>query len=106
MTRQLIFTDEAAGQLEQISKNPAKTGLYKQLQKTLGLMETNLRHPSLNTHEYSSLKGPNGEKIFEAYVQNNTPGAYRVFFYYGPDIVLKGKRTPALTVLMIVAHPK
>jgi len=37
-----------------------------------GFLETNLRHPSLNTHEFRSLKGPNGEKVFEAYVRKNT----------------------------------
>ena len=26
-----------------------------------------------------------GEKVFEAYGQNNTFGAYRVFWHYGPD---------------------
>ncbi len=29
-------------------------------------MEVNLRHPSLQTHIFQSLKGPNGEKVFEA----------------------------------------
>lgn len=106
MIRQLDFTDEAAGQLDRLKKDPAKAGLLKQLHKTLGLMETNLRHPSLNTHEYSSLKGPKGEKISEAYVQNNTPGAYRVFFFYGPDRVAKEKRTPVLTIFMLVPHPR
>lgn len=106
MTRQLAFTDEAAEQLEALRKNPAKAGLCKQLLKTLGLLETNLRHPSLNTHAYESLKGPNGEKIYEAYVQNNTPGAYRVFFYYGPDVITKEKRIPALTIFAIVPHPR
>lgn len=32
-------------------------------------METNLRHPSLNTHKYDSLAGQNGKEIFEAYVE-------------------------------------
>ena len=61
-------------------------------------METNLRHPSLRTHEYEGLKGPNNEKIFESYVQNRTPGAYRVFWHYGPE---KGH----ITILDICPHP-
>ncbi|MFM5937574.1 MAG: hypothetical protein ACKPJ6_05940 [Dolichospermum sp.] len=61
-------------------------------------METNLRHPSLKTHEYNSLEGPNKEKIFEAYVENNTPVAYRIFWYYGPD-------QSELTILTITPHP-
>jgi len=47
-------------------------------------METNLRHPSLNTHKLKTLSGPGGEEIFEAYAQNETPGAYRIIWYYGP----------------------
>lgn len=61
-------------------------------------MESNLRHPSLNTHKYDDLTGPNDEEIFESYAQNNTPGAYRVFWFYGPG---KAK----ITVLEICAHP-
>lgn len=75
------------------------------MRKTLGLIETNLRHPSLQTHGFHSLHGPKGEDVFEAYVQNRTPGAYRVFFYYGPDHVEGKKRVPVLTIVAITPHP-
>jgi hypothetical protein len=58
----------------------------------------NPRHNSLQTHEYMSLKGPNGEKVFEAYAERSTPAAYRVFWYYGPS---KG----IITILAITSHP-
>lgn len=61
-------------------------------------METNLRHPSLNTHEYDGMKGPKSEKVFESYVQNRTPEAYRIFWHYGP-----GKRQ--ITILNVTPHP-
>ena len=61
-------------------------------------MKTNLRHPSLNTHEYYSLKGPRGEKVFETYAQQKTAGAYRIFWYYGPG---KG----AISIVAILPHP-
>jgi len=61
-------------------------------------MEVNLRHPSLNTHEYTALKGPRGEKVFEAYAQQKTPRAYRIFWYYGP-------KERQLTIIAIVPHP-
>ena len=48
-------------------------------------MKTNLKHPSLHTHKCEEMVGPNGEDIFESYAQNNTPGAYRIFWYYGPE---------------------
>lgn len=61
-------------------------------------MEINLRHPSLNTHEYDELEGPNGEKVFESYAQNRTPGAYRIFWHYGPA-------KKQITIVAIVPHP-
>lgn len=70
----------------------------KKVRKALGLLETNPRHPGLATHEFASLTGPAGEKVFEAYVENRTPGAWRVFWYYGPE--------PGMTrILNIPPHP-
>jgi len=81
---ELIFTRQADSDLREMEDDPSKKNILKAVRKTLGFMETNLRHPSLNTHEFTSLKGPNGEKVFEAYVQQKTPSAYRIFWYYGP----------------------
>ena len=82
---ELIFTSQADSDLHEIENNPAKRNVLKAIRKTLGFMETDLRHPSLNTNEFTSLKGPNGEKVFKAYVQQKTPSAYRIFWYYGPE---------------------
>lgn len=68
------------------------------MSRCLGFLQTNPRHPGLNTHKYTDLRGPRGEDVFEAYAQNRTPGAYRVFWYYGP-----GKRE--ITILAITPHP-
>ncbi len=95
---ELLFTPQADSNLKELESNPSKKGILKSVRKTLGLMETNLRHPSLQTHIFQSLKGPNGEKIFEAYAQQNTPGAYRVFWYYGPD-------KKEITIVAITPHP-
>lgn len=105
MQRQLRFTPEAEGQLDALKKDPAKAGLCKQVLKTLGLLEINPRHPGLHTHEFQSFAGANGERIWEAYAQNKTPGAYRVFFHYGPD-EMKGKtRVAIITIVAITPHP-
>ena len=66
---ELIFTPQADSDLQEIEDDPSKKKVLNAVRKTLGFMETNLRHPSLNTHEFTSLEGPNGEKVFEAYVQ-------------------------------------
>jgi hypothetical protein len=51
------------------------------------------------------LTGLSGEKIFEAYAQNKTPGAYRIFWHYGPDEIMGKKRTPVITIVAITPHP-
>lgn len=105
MNRELHFTPVAREALETLEKSSHEKGLLRQLQKTLGLLETNLRHPSLRTHKFRTLAGPNGEEVFEAYVQDETPGAYRAFFFYGPDRVERKKRIPVLTIIAITPHP-
>lgn len=94
----LKFTTEAADQFHELKNNPARVGTYKQVRKTLGYLQTNPRPPSLNTHKYNAIQGQNGEEIFEAYAQNRTPGAYRVFWHYGPD-------QKQITVVAITPHP-
>ena len=106
MSRELRFTPKADYQLKEIEDNPALKGVLKQVRKTLGLLETNLKSKSLQTHPHHSLTKRYGEKIFEAYAQQNTPGAYRVFWHYGPDEQNeKGERIPILTIVLITPHP-
>ena len=95
---ELIFTPQADSDLREIENDPSKKDILKAVRKTLGFMETNLRHPSLNTHEFTSLKGPKGEKVFEAYAQQKTPAVYRIFWYYGPD-------RKQITIVTITHHP-
>jgi hypothetical protein len=96
MRFQILLTTEAKSALERLKTLDTKK--YKKVLKTLGLMETNLRHPGLKTHKYESLQGPKGEEVFEAYVENRTPGAYRVFWFYGPA-------SSQITVFAITPHP-
>jgi len=95
----------AAKSLESRTKKGRKKttqaeGLFKQVAKTISLLSTNPRHPGLQTHPYMTLEHPydNKEKVFEAYAQNNTSGAYRVFWCYGPD-------KKQITIIAITPHP-
>lgn len=99
------LTDAARASLEHRRANKrAKAsnveGLFKQVEKCVRLLLENPRHPGLNTHEFHSIEHPydKGGKVFEAYAQNRTPGAYRVFWCYGPA---KGQ----VTILAITPHP-
>ena len=80
-------------------KSPKQAGLLKQIVKTLDYLADNPRHPSLSTHKYNSMEPPPGvSEIFEAYAQNQTPGAYRIFWGYGPA-------EREITIVAITPHP-
>ncbi|OGF47201.1 MAG: hypothetical protein A2452_10015 [Candidatus Firestonebacteria bacterium RIFOXYC2_FULL_39_67] len=98
MNFKILFSNKADAQLHLIRTSPDLKKRYKAVAKAIGYFKTNPRHPSLNTHEYYTVFGPRGEKIFEAYAENNTPGAHRIFFYYGPQ-------AKEITVFAIVPHP-
>ena len=98
MKFELQYTQTANNQLDELENNPAMEKQAKAVAKTLALLSTNIRHPSLNTHKYSSYKGSNGEEVFEAYAQNKTPAAFRVFWYYGFG-------HGVITIIAIVMHP-
>ncbi len=105
MRVKIKFTPTADKQLTALEKTPAKAALAAQVRKALGYLELDPHHPSLHTHEFLSLTGSRGEKILEAYAQNNTPSAYRIFWHYGPDEITGKKRTPVITVVAITPHP-
>jgi hypothetical protein len=93
----ILFTEQASSDLnaiEQLSLNKQ----LKAVRKALAYLQANPRHPSLNTHKYTAITGPLGEEIFEAYAQNQTPAAYRIFWYYGPN-------KKEITVIAITKHP-
>ncbi len=98
MNFKLVFSQTAKETLKDLKHSKNKEKIYKALTKTLKFLGENPRHPSLRTHKYYSLAGPEGEAVFEAYVQQNTPSAYRVFFFYGPD-------KKSITVIAVIPHP-
>jgi hypothetical protein len=100
---ELRFSAELAANTRKKERKPKvsrQEGLFKQVIKCIELLVSNPRHPGLRTHEFSSIENPYrpAEKVFEAYVQNQTPGAYRVFWCYGP-----GRNQ--ITIIAITPHP-
>ena len=94
---ELEWTDKARDTYYRLKASPSDKARYNSVKKTLKFLAQNPRHPSLQTHQFFSLKGPKGEKIFEAYAQQKTPAAYRVFWYYGD----KG----TIVIFAITPHP-
>jgi len=95
---ELVFSDKAKEQLSDIKRNLALLKRFKAITKALHFLRENPKHPSLHTHIFHSALGPNGEKLFEAYAESNTPGAYRILFCYGQD----GK---SILIVSVIPHP-
>jgi hypothetical protein len=69
------------------------------VRQTLGLLEADPHDPRLHTYEYRTLRGANGEKVFESYADTKAAGtAHRVFWQAGP-------MAGYLTVLAITPYP-
>lgn len=98
MNFRVLFTSLAKQQLADLSRQSSLGARYKAVLKCLARLEADPRHPGLNTHKYHGLAAPDGLDMFEAYAQNRTPGAYRVFWFYGPT---KGD----ITIYAITPHP-
>ncbi|MGA2467784.1 MAG: hypothetical protein ABSH06_25985 [Thermodesulfobacteriota bacterium] len=95
---EIFLTDEAKIQLERLKKDKGLEKRYNAVKKAIRFLSENPRHKSLKTHEFTSLSGPKGEKIFEAYAEQSTPAAYRIFWYYGPS-------KNQITIIAITPHP-
>jgi hypothetical protein len=98
MSFKLLFTSQASADFAYLQSHKNLVKRFKAVKKALAYLECNPRHPSLNTHKYSSIQGPKGEEVFEAYAENNTPSAYRIFWMYGPD-------NKTNTIIAIIPHP-
>lgn len=94
----LKYTDLAKQQFKELQKDKSKAVYYKAVGKALARMQMDLRHPTLNTHEFGQLSRDKGYKVFESYAQNHAPGAYRIFWRYGP-----GK--DEIEIITITPHP-
>ena len=95
---EIFLTDNAKEQINRLKTNRGLEKRYKAVKKAIKFLASNPRHKSLRTHEFTSLKGPKGEKVFEAYAEQSTPAAYRVFWYYGPE-------PNHITIIAITPHP-
>lgn len=100
MRFKITLTDTAGSQLHDLEFDEDKKDLakLKKVRKCLGYLQSNPKHPSLETHEFSSMAGSEGEKVWEAYAENKTSAAWRVFWHYGPE-------QNEITILAITPHP-
>ena len=94
---ELLYTDEATRVLRDLAA-PAYRDKNKKAKKGLKLLrDYGPSYPGLQTHRYESMRGPSGEEVWESYLENHAPSAWRVWWWYsGPD---------AITILTLGPHP-
>lgn len=71
----------------------------KKFAKAVQHLQNDPAHPGLQSHEIDALTARYGLKVFESYLENNTPGAARIFWVYGP-------RRHYITVIGLEPHPE
>ena len=91
------YTDEAENDLISLKKQ-GRFDKLKKIKMAVKKLINDPRHPGLHTTKYVSLRHQETKEIFQSYVENNTPGAFRIFWHYGP-----GKKE--ITIFAITPHP-
>jgi hypothetical protein len=92
------FTPKNKEQYDRLRSDSSQGARYKAVKKAIEYLAQNPHHRSLETHEFKGMQGRDGQKVFEAYSQNETPAAWGVFWYYGPD-------KTDITIAFITRHP-
>ena len=73
--------------------------MAKKLAQAVQHLQENPFHPGLQSHEITALSLRYGQKVFESYLENNTPSAGRIFWVYGP-------RRNFITLIGLEPHPQ
>ncbi|RLK60495.1 hypothetical protein [Actinokineospora cianjurensis] len=95
----LLYTREVEQVLEDLRAKQQYAAKLKKVRKALRLLEqVGPGHPGLHSHRYQSVPGPGGAALWESYVENKTPSAWRVWWIHGP-------RDDQLTIVTIGPHP-
>jgi hypothetical protein len=94
----ITITPEFKQQLSIIEKDPAHTSLEFQVKAAITKLAHDPKYKGLNSHKFSSLNEKYNCEVWESYIQNNTPGAWRLFWRYG-----EGKNE--ITLLLVTPHP-
>ena len=92
----ILYTDTAQRVLDEMD-TPANQAKMKKIRKAIKLLrDVGPGYPGLCTHKMKTLRGPNSEDVWNSYVENHTPSAWRILWIYSdPDTI---------TVLAIGPH--
>ena len=97
----LKYAKQADEMIASLEADPASEARLKKVRKALRHLRENPRYPGLHSHPYESFPVDRPVKVWDSYVENNTPSAWRIFWHYGPD----EDDQSVITVLAITPHP-
>lgn len=93
----LFYPAEAHRVVNDLAK-PAHAAKLRGVRKTLRLLrDVGASHPGLSSQVPLNQR-TNGEEVWESYVENPTPGAWRIWWVYGPE-------ADVITIVTIGPHP-
>lgn len=101
MAFKLRFAKQASEMLDALENDQSQQVKLKKVRRALGRLEQNPRHPGLHSHHYESFPADRDVKVWDSYVENRAPAAWRIFWQYGPD----EPDLRVITVLYIGPHP-
>ncbi|MGW7539452.1 hypothetical protein [Amycolatopsis sp. NPDC054798] len=95
----LLYTSETKTVLRDLRAKAQYAQKLKKVRKALKRLEqAGPSYPGLNTHPMQSVPGPDGKTLFQSYVENRTPGAWRIWWIYGPG-------EDEITIITLGPHP-
>lgn len=82
MSFNLDISDDASATIDGLERSDEKK--WKKVVKALQFLEQDPKYPSLHSKKFKGMEGqgPNGEDYWESYVENKTPAAWRILWYY------------------------
>lgn len=95
----LAYWNETKDRAKQGTLGKKEAEFWARLNKALHFLVEDPQYPGLRSHEIAALTKRYGRKVFESYLENNTPGAGRIFWVYGP---VEGE----ITVIGMMPHPE
>lgn len=105
MSYELRFAPAAEAALDGlVQAGNSKLVKLKKVRKALGQLQIDPMYPGLHSHRYQHFPGLEKDKVWDSYVENRTPEAWRIYWMYGPNEVRDDIEVPVITILVIGPH--
>lgn len=96
MDYSLVLVEKVEETIADLAKHDVRK--HKKVIKCLGFLEQDPKYPSLASTRYQTMYSATVEPIWESYVENHLPSAWRVWWFYGPE-------DGEITVVDLGPHP-